>query len=208
MHDYSITCRHWVENVMKSEARVLQGLPSSDGRWRLTDHVVDYSMPWKELSRAAIFREYKQFECPWKSYMHHLINKYEGEVAEAWGDWLWTAEPLPRHAELWDQQFASGVRNYEELGKLQFKWDGCGKLMVHPDCDLTKVGDTKILRSREGFNGHWHLYGFGITLADLFFKFGKHYTVVELMNWYYRANKICQKKGHPWGSAHEERSAI
>ena len=131
-----------------------------------------------------------------------------GEVAEAWGHWLWNAEPLPRHAELWDQQFASGARNYEELGKLQFKWDGYGNLMVHPACDLTKVGNTTISRTQEGFNGHWHLHGGGITLADLFFKFGKHYTVSELMNWYYNANKICRKKKHPWGSVDCRKSAL
>ena len=55
-----------------------------------------------------------------------------GEVAEAWGHWLWNAEPLPRHAELLDQRFASNEQNYEALTNLRFEKDGYGNLMVHP----------------------------------------------------------------------------
>ena len=55
-----------------------------------------------------------------------------GEVAEAWAHWLWTAEPLPRHAELLDQRFASNEQNYEALTNLRFEKDGYGNLMVHP----------------------------------------------------------------------------
>jgi hypothetical protein len=124
-----------------------------------------------------------------------------GEVAEAWGHWLWNAEPLPRHAELWDQQFASNEQRYEALGNLRFKKDGYGNLMVHPAFDLTKVGNTTIFRTQAGVNGHWHLNGGAITLAEPFFKFATHY-------WYYNAKKKCRKKKHPWGSVDCRKSAL
>ena len=114
-----------------------------------------------------------------------------GEVAEAWGHWLWTAEPLPRHAELWDQQFDSNEQNYEALANLRFEKDGSGDLMVHP----------AVFRTQDGVNGRWHSTGGGITLSQLFSKFGKHY-------WYYNAKHIGRKKKHPWGSVEGRKSAL
>ena len=162
----------------------------SGGRWRLTDHVVEYSKPWAALSSAAVFEEYKEDAYPWQMYMHHLIQRHEGEVAETWGHWSWEPGPLPRHAEFWNQQFASDQDNFERLGNLRSKQDSYGNWMVPETYDLTKVGNTTILRTEDGVIGHWQLNGGASTLAELFFKFGQHYTVSELMNWYYNARNI------------------
>ena len=171
------------------------------GRWRLTDSCVDYSRPWKALDWVEILEEYHDSNSPAKEYMHHLINRHEGEVAKAWARWSYVPFPLPRDAVFWDPQFAASKENFEALKVLRFERDPWGDLCVPLDVDLTKVGNTTILRTRDGDTGHWQLNGGGITLAELFYKFGEHYTVSELMNWYYNARKNLRKRKHAWGSA-------
>ena len=95
------------------------------GRWRLTESCVDYSTPWKALDWAEILEEYGDFKCPGQQYMHHLINRHEGEVAKAWVRWSYSKEPLPRDAFFWDPQFAASQQNFEALKLLRFeKIDG------------------------------------------------------------------------------------
>ena len=59
--------------------------------------------------------EYKSKPDPLTKYIHHLIRRYEGEVALAWSDWTWSDEPLPRDAGLWDEQFALNQDNFKAL---------------------------------------------------------------------------------------------
>ena len=65
--------------------------------------------------------------------------------------------------------------------------------------DLAEVGNTTILRTRGGGNGHCHLNGGAITLAELFDKFGERYTVAELMLWYYNAPEMLRTRQRSWG---------
>ena len=124
------------------------------------------------------------------------------------GCWSYSEEPLPRDAVFWDPQFASSQQNFEALKRLRFAKDRWGNEYVPMDVDLTKVGNTTILRTRDGDTGHWQLNGGGITLAELFFKFGGHYTVAELMSWYYNADKVLRKKKHAWGSVECKKAAM
>ena len=140
--------------------------------------------------------------------MKHLLQRFEGEVALTWKHWTWSTEPLPRNSEYWNQQFATNEANFKALGKLRFETDGWGTSIVHHDIDLQSVGNTTILRSVEGKNGHWHLSGGGITLAALFFKFGDNYTVSELMSFYYNCEKVCRKRQHAWGSYECRQAAL
>ena len=80
--------------------------------------------------------------------------------------------------------------------------------MVHHSIDLERVGNTTILRTEQGQKGHWHLSGGAITLAELLLKFGQHYTVSELMNYWYNAKKIFRKEQHAWGSLDCRKSAL
>ena len=111
--------------------------------------------------------------------------------------------PLPRDAGLWDQQLASDQENYAALGKVQNRmhrgteWD---QYLIDQSVDLTKVGNTNIMFARPGKDGHWHVNGGAITLAELFYKFGKEHTVAELMLWYHNAPKVLRKRQHSWGS--------
>ena len=80
--------------------------------------------------------------------------------------------------------------------------------MVADWVDLTKVGNTTILKSRDGVNGHWHLNGGAITLPELMYTFGEKYTVAELMHWYYNAPKVLRKREHAWGSPDCRKAAL
>ena len=195
---------------MMSERIQLRSYPYDDsaGRWRLTDHVVEYSKPWEALSSAAIFEEYKRSEFPWKDYVRHLLQRFEGEVALTWEHWTWELKPLPRDAQFWCRQFATNEASSKALGNLTFERDGFGNFMVHHSIDLERVGNTTILRTEQGEKGHWHLSGGVITLAELLFKFGRHYTVSELMNYWYNAKKIFRKEQHAWGSSDCRKSAL
>ena len=144
--------------------------------------------------------EYEGEDAPYKEYIHHLIQRFEGEVALGWCHWTWAPYPLPRNSDLWNPQYASSQENYEALAKLRHQEDQWGYSMVHPDEDLRSVGNTTILKTRDGEDGHWHLNGGGISLAELFYEFVEHYTVAELMHWYYNAPKVLRKKEHSWGS--------
>ena len=152
MHDHDVTCRLSLENQMMSERIALRSYPYDDsaGRWRLTDHVVEYSKPWAALSSAAIFEEYKRSEYPWKDYVRHLIQSFEGEVALTWEHWTWELKPLPRDAQFWCRQFATNEASSKALGNLTFERDGFGNFMVHHSIDLERVGNTTILRTEQG----------------------------------------------------------
>ena len=182
---------------------------ASDGRWRLMFSLVVYATPWKAYSWLQVKSEYFDKQDPYKEYIHHLVQRFEGEVAIAWQMLEFSEEPLPRDADLWHTQFASNEQNYQALSRLTFQWSNHTRCWVIPDSvDLTKVGNTTILRSRAGENGHWHLNGGAITLAELFDKFGERYTVAELMLWYYNAPKILRTRQHAWGSKDVRAAAI
>jgi hypothetical protein len=125
-----------------------------------------------------------------------LIKRYEGEVALAWGQWEWYAQPVPRERVLWNPQYAARSRNVQALANLA-KGEGC---LIDQGEDLVAIGNTTILRTRRAQNGHWRLRGGAITLAELLFQFGKDFTIFELMFWYHHADKIVKKRPHAWGS--------
>ena len=114
--------------------------------------------------------------------------------------WEYVARPLPRQVDVWDPQFATSYENYEALSKLTHRRSPQDPNMIHDSEDLTKLGNTTILRTRAGDAGHWRLNGGAITLAELFHQFGKNYTVAELMLWYCQAPKMLKKRPHAWGS--------
>jgi hypothetical protein len=197
MHDRATGYRKWVEHRVKTDC-MSDG--ESDGRWRLMQNLVVSSMPWRRYSSDDVFSEYRDKSLPLKEYARDLINSFEGEVALAWQHWEFSPDPLPREAILWDPQHASSKQNYEVLSSLVTYTDQWGKNMIADWVDLTKVGNTTILRSRDGVSGHWHLIGGAITLPELMYTFGEKYTVAELMTWYYNAPKVLRKRDHAWGT--------
>ena len=140
--------------------------------------------------------EYKKESHDLKHYIHHLIQRYEGEVALAWSDWTYVNEPLPRDVGLWDQQFALNEANYKalkDMGRISTVPGTHGQEM-HPSVDLAAAGNTTILRTKPGIPGHWRLNGRAISLPELFDKFGEEFTVSELMLWYFNAPKVLRKR--------------
>ena len=205
MHDRATGYRKWVEHRVKTDC-MSDG--ESDGRWRLMQNLVVYSMPWRRYSSDDVFSEYRDKSLPLKEYARDLINSFEGEVALAWQHWEFSPDPLPREAILWDPQHASSKQNYEVLSSLVTYTDQWGKNMIADWVDLTKVGNTTILRSRDGVSGHWHLIGGAITLPELMYTFGEKYTVAELMTWYYNAPKVLRKRDHAWGTPEKGRKTF
>ena len=61
---------------------------------------------------------------------------------------------------------------------------------------MLAVGNTTILRTNQNEDGHWHLEGGAITLAELFAVFGRFCTISELMFWYHNAPKVVRKRPH------------
>ena len=97
MHNRGIGARHNVSD----EAKL------TDGHWRPMGSLVGYATPWKQYAWWEVKREYSDKPDPFKQYIHHLIQRYEGEVAIAWQSWEHSHYLLPRDAGLWDQQFVS-----------------------------------------------------------------------------------------------------
>ena len=193
MFDRGLTAHH---NIKDQEKKL------TDGRWRLMQGLCHYSSPWKKYTMEEVVAEYGGKADPCSQYIHHFLKRYEGEVAFGWEEWAFSASPLPRDAELWNQQYASSESNYAALGKLERhvvsgnKWD---EQVIGQSTDLTKVGNTNIIMTKAGQDGHWHAYGGAISLAELFDKFGEKYTVAELFLWYYQAPKVCRKRQQAWG---------
>ena len=71
--------------------------------------------------------------------------------------------------------------------------------------DLDSVGDTTVLKNYPG-PGHLQLNGGAIALPALLYQFGVECTAMELMFWYWHAEKVAKKRDHPVGSA-ERRGA-
>ena len=67
------------------------------------------------MSHQDVKEEYPNHPDFLKQYIHHLVQRYEGEVALAWEDWTYVNEPLPRDVGLWDEQFALNEDNYKAL---------------------------------------------------------------------------------------------
>ena len=130
-------------------------------------------------------------------------------MALAWQYWTHSPHPLPRDADLWDQAFASNQENYLALGRLtqRKRLMPDGSWVIPSSVDLKTVGNTTILRTRQGHDGHWHLNGGAISLPELFEKFGEEYTVAELMLWYHNAPKVCRRRNHAWGSPDKIKAA-
>ena len=108
MHNRGIGARHNVSD----EAKL------TDGHWRLMGSLVGYATPWKQYAWWEVKREYSDKPDPFKQYIHHLIQRYEGEVAIEGQSWEHSHYLLPTDAGLWDQQFASNQKNFVALGRL------------------------------------------------------------------------------------------
>ena len=134
----------------------------------------------------------------------------------AWEEWNWSPDPLPRDRALWIPQFSKKRTNARQLALIAQSpvcaWPLVSQIAV--GIDLLAVGNTTILRTRRNEDGHWHLSGGAIGLAELFALFGRDYTVSDLMCWYHNAPKVVRKRPHAWGSpgvrdaAHERRKAF
>ena len=110
---------------------------------------------------------------------------------------------MPRDAGLWDPQLAQNKENYKSLRWVEDQkvygkeW---GRYVIRDSVDLRKVGNTTFLKTRPGEDGHWHLKGGAIHLAELFAKLGCMSTVAELMLWNYNGPTLFRKREHAWGS--------
>jgi len=173
-----------------------------DGRWRLMKKLCHYTSPWQTYTEADVNREYEGHYNPFAKFLHHFCQRYAGEVAVAGANWNAEYSPLPRDAELWDQQWASDEANFKALRNLNRHVStnaSTGERLVSPSLDLTTLGNTNIIVNFPGENGYWHLNGGAITLPELFEQFGEHYTVAELFLWYHQAPKVCRRRVHAWG---------
>ena len=207
MHDRATGYRKKVEHRVKTECMSLEGV-ESDGRWRLMQSLVVYSMPWKQYSWGDVLSESSNKEFPFKEYAHNLCNRFEGAVALTRLEWEYSPHVLSSEVGLWGPQYASSQQNYEALSRIRTYTDKWGQRLVAEWVDLTKVGNTTILKSRDGVNGHWHLNGGAITLPELMYTFGEKYTVTELMHWYYNAPKVLRKREHAWGAPETRKAAL
>jgi hypothetical protein len=211
MHDRNISARHAVLQVITDGWR--SPGDACGGPWRLTtygsDHwrllysLPDYAKPWNTLSEDDIRSEYEWDSDPYKEYVKHMSRRYEGEVVLAWIEWRKSWQALPRDKVLWNPQYAVSTKSAHEISLLP-RGDGpCFDETV----DLLAVGNTTILRTKQGTAGHWYLRGGAITLCELFAKFGDNFTASELMFWYHNAPKIVKKRPHSWGSAEHRNAA-
>ena len=82
MNDRNVTARLKATEVILNDWKSL-GSPEEDGHWRLLFALAVYSEPWKEYSWAEVTSEYADDDNPFKQYIHHCINRFEGEVAVA-----------------------------------------------------------------------------------------------------------------------------
>ena len=201
MNDRNVSARHRVEEVILDGWKSV-GSPAEDGHWRLLFALVVYSAPYKEYSWDEVRSEYADTDgCPFKQYVHHYIKRFEGEVALAWQNWTFTDDPLPRNAKFWEEQYATDFDNYAALSSLRTHWAYQeSQYVINDDEDLRQVGNTTIIRTKDGCSGHWRLNGGAITLAELFHQFGKDFSVAEIMLWYHNAPKMLRKRPHSWGS--------
>ena len=114
-------------------------------------------------------------------------------------EWTYHAGPLPRDACLWDKQYAKNPEQRLALGNLRVV-----RGEIDPRENLDRLGATTILFPEFGCGGHlvghWRRSGRAITLAQLLRDFGDRIRALELMFWYYHANKLVRKRDHPWGS--------
>ena len=114
-------------------------------------------------------------------YFKHLANRYGGKVALVWQEWeefgagrsaVGDDQP-PRGARLWHPQFARKREQAEKLRRLPQDQNG----QVPHGVDLReRVGDTTVLRWREGSDGHWRLRGGALSLSMLWQRFGCLFT--------------------------------
>ena len=206
MNDWNNTCRRQVEFVVDNNFCSRRG-----GRWRhwrLWDRLADYDQPWRELTWDFLEYEYRNSLSPAKEYIRDMCRCYEGEVALAHWDWVYSLEPVPRDAVYWHPQFGRTSEQRAALGALYKEAVSRGRQDVSHNINLrTDIGDTMILRFDRDNVGHWRLDGAAITLAQVFRDFGEHFTVMEIMMWYYHAPKIVKKRPHPQGNADERAAA-
>ena len=135
--------------------------------WRLFEAYPDYSQPWETLSYQDIEEEFQDSHDPLGQYFKHLLHRYEGEVAEAWGQWYWDESPLPTARRLWHPQYAKNASQRRLLDKA---WrSSAGQSAIGDSQLLETVGDTTILCA-EPTGGHWRRYGAAIILGELFQK--------------------------------------
>ena len=83
MNDRNIRARRNVEAVILNGwvSLPVDGVREENGYWRLMFEPVVYSEPWKTYTWKEIEYEYKGEDHPYKQYIHHLIQRFEGEVA-------------------------------------------------------------------------------------------------------------------------------
>ena len=76
-----------------------------------------------------------------------------------------------------------------------------GHAEVLADVNLrATVGDTTIVRFRDGSDGHWRLSGGALTLPMLWQEFGSLFTASELLFYYLNCPKLGRTRPHAWGS--------
>ena len=206
MHDWSLTCRKAIDSVVDHDFHTPWRPLTPDsprciaerGRWRLWEVLSDYARPWNELGWNDIVHEFGRGN-PAKNYIKDLLACYEGEVAIASSAWEYVAEPLPRNALLWHKQYATSATQRLALGSLRVVGGE-----IHPEENLGKLGPTTILYPALGYGdevvGHWRRHGRAITLAQLLVDFGGHIRALEIMFWYFHADKLVRKREHPWGN--------
>ena len=73
--------------------------------------------------------------------------------------------------------------------------------VIHDSVDLRKVRNATLLKTRHGVDGHWHLTGGAINLAELFTTVCPIFTVAELLYWHYNSPTLLRKRDHAWGFA-------
>ena len=131
-------------------------------------------------------------------YLKHLLRRYEGEVALAWGEWDWVAALPPRDKRLWHPQYAKNASQRKVLSAAFGASQGHG--LAADNIDLRAIGGTEILEAEPQGLGHWRRRGAAITLGELFYTFGKSFSAQELLFWYHHAEKLVKKRDHPHGS--------
>ena len=111
---------------------------------------------------------------------------------------------VPRNARLWDPQFARHREQAHVMRQLPFT--GCGsykrghaEVLAHVNFRAT-MGDTTIVRFRDGSDGHWRLSGGALTLPMLWQRFGSVFTASELSSYYLNCSKLVRTRPHAWGS--------
>ena len=178
--------------------------PQNGGRWRLFDSLVRYAEPLVPYSWHEVLEEYPESDSPFTEYLKHMCRRYEGEIALAWGEWVWSPRPLPRNKVLWHPQYAR--KSAKPLVDVTRR---TSDQMIPQDISLLAVGNTMILRpnSSASDDGHWHRRGGAITLAELLMNFGQNHTFEELMFWYYHSPKLVKKRLHAWGSKERREAA-